>query len=210
MFWLLEALGRSGHVPEALAVIEASYGRMLERGATTWWEGWESDQHYYSSLSHGWGGSPTWFLTTYVLGARQTGASSWSVRPSFRGMTWASGTLPLVDGVLGVDWQQVENGQFALDITAPSGTTGDAIISLPGVTTIAVNDIVVWADGAALAAGVTTQADGVHVPLDGGRHALRVTAYPPTGLGTNLREGRSAVCSPFPPVVKWGSIPPCR
>lgn len=66
MFWVLEALGRTGHVDEGIALIKLYYGRLLERGATTWWERWDADQHPDQSLSHGWGSAPTWFLSTYV------------------------------------------------------------------------------------------------------------------------------------------------
>lgn len=35
MFWVLEALGRTGHVDEGIVLIKLYYGRLLERGATT-------------------------------------------------------------------------------------------------------------------------------------------------------------------------------
>ncbi len=70
MFWVLEALGRTGHVDEGIALIKLYYGHLLERGATTWWETWDADQDYSKSLSHGWGAAPTWFLSTYAAGSR--------------------------------------------------------------------------------------------------------------------------------------------
>ena len=72
MYWLLEALGQTGHVNEALDIINSYYGRLLDVGATTWWENFNANQNWAASYSHVWGGSPTWFLTTYVLGARMT------------------------------------------------------------------------------------------------------------------------------------------
>ncbi|NJN65827.1 MAG: alpha-L-rhamnosidase [Chloroflexaceae bacterium] len=72
MYWVLEALGQAQRLPDALEVIERYYGYLLDRGATTWWEGFTADRHYWAALSHGWGGAPTWFLTTWVLGARRT------------------------------------------------------------------------------------------------------------------------------------------
>lgn len=67
MFWVLEALGRTGHVDEGIALIKSYYGHLLARGATTWWETWSADQHQNQSLSHGWGSAPTWFLSTYAV-----------------------------------------------------------------------------------------------------------------------------------------------
>jgi alpha-L-rhamnosidase len=68
MFWVLEALGRTGHVDEGIALIRLYYGHLLERGATTWWETWDADADPGKSLSHGWGSAPTWFLSTYAAG----------------------------------------------------------------------------------------------------------------------------------------------
>ncbi len=68
MFWVLEALGRTGHVDEGVTLIKLYYGHLLERGATTWWERWDADEHPSQSLSHGWGSAPTWFLSTYATG----------------------------------------------------------------------------------------------------------------------------------------------
>jgi alpha-L-rhamnosidase len=66
MFWVLEALGRTGRVDAGIDLIELYYGRLLDRGATTWWETWDADRDLRKSLSHGWGSAPTWFLSTYA------------------------------------------------------------------------------------------------------------------------------------------------
>ncbi len=104
MYWVLEALGKSSKVYEGLGIIEKYYGHMLDRGATTWWERFDADQSYTASLSHVWGGSPTWFLSTYVLGAQWQGPGTWSVRPAFSGVSRAAGRIPIDDGYLQVGW----------------------------------------------------------------------------------------------------------
>ena len=73
MYWVLEALGKNDQIPEGLDIIENYYGHMLDRGATIWWERFDADQYHTASLSHVWGGSPTWFMSTYVLGAKWEG-----------------------------------------------------------------------------------------------------------------------------------------
>jgi alpha-L-rhamnosidase len=66
MHWVLKALGETGRVNEGVQLIRQYYGFMLNQGATTWWETWSSNQQYNTSLSHGWGSAPTWFLSKYV------------------------------------------------------------------------------------------------------------------------------------------------
>jgi alpha-L-rhamnosidase len=175
MFWVLEALGRSGRIDEALHLIKSHYGHMLAAGASTWWETFGSGERYRESLSHGWGGAPTWFLSTYVLGARRTGPSTWMVKPAFAGVELASGSLPLGDGMLKVDWNLNGCEETTLGIGAPAGSRGEAVIPLIGADTfIALNDVAIWRDGGALSPDVTAQADGLHVSLAGGDHRFAV------------------------------------
>ena len=81
MHWVLDALGKAGRVPEAVQIIERYYGRMLSLGAATRWGGFNGYQNYDGSLSHGWGSSPTWFLTSYLVGAQRTGKNTWQLQP---------------------------------------------------------------------------------------------------------------------------------
>ncbi len=134
-YWVLEALGQSGHSAEALELIKSYYGRMLGLGATIWWEWFTSDQNPTQALSHGWGSAPTWFLTTYVLGARQVSPEAWVVKPSFTGLDFASGTLPMPQGALQVAWHAsacLPGGIRSLDlqIEAPPGTHGQVQLPL--------------------------------------------------------------------------------
>jgi len=171
MFWVLQALGKSGHISEALEIIENYYGYMLAGGATTWWEKFNAAQMYPASLSHSWGGSPTWFLTTYVLGARQTGPQTWELRPALQGVDFASGSLPLPGGDLLASWrttcQQVE-----LQVASPAASNGQ--IFLPGVNQAAA----VYLNGEPLAGqaadAVIQQPDGLQISLQSGAHHLTI------------------------------------
>ncbi len=128
MNWVLDALGRCDRIPEALQLIKTFFGHMLDNGATTWWEGFGSNKTYTGSLSHGWSGSPTWFLTTYVLGARRTGVNTWELKPAFSGVAHAEGQLSLAQGVLSAGW---ETGPCSSHITvsAPAGSSGNILLN---------------------------------------------------------------------------------
>jgi len=181
LFWVLKALGDAGRLTEALNIIESYYGRLLDLGATTWWEGFNAHLSYTASLSHGWGGAPTWFLTTYVLGTHRLGPDAWLVKPAFSGVSYASGSLPLQDGELEVHWERQSCEDSRLELTSPVSTTGELVVPFISATTVlTLNDAVVWQNGMPLADGVTRLPDGIHIPLhEGGSYTLhaRQTCY---------------------------------
>ncbi len=149
MYWVFEALGRSGHIAEAIDIMKLYYGRMLDLGATTWWESFLANQSYTSALSHGWGGSPTWFLSTYVLGARQTGVNSWSVEPPWEGISSVEGAIPLPQGDLQVSWSMEPCVEKYLHIVAPIDTQGVVTISVNAFDDrIILNDQLIWQNDA--------------------------------------------------------------
>lgn len=174
MFWVLEALGHAGRISEALAVTDRYYGRLLDLNAATWWEVFNADSLYYESLAHGWGGAPTWFLTTYVLGARRLGAETWTVRPAFWSVSHASGALPLGNDKLQVSWQAPTCEDGILELSSPSGTKGEVVIPFTSDTTaITLNGNVIWRDGMSLVDNVEKLSDGIHIlSLEGGTHVL--------------------------------------
>jgi len=177
LFWVLEALGQNGRGEEALQLIRENYGQLLAQGATTWWETFTSNQRLDSSLSHAWGGSPTWFLTTYVLGARQTGPGTWQVAPQPSGLQRAAGVLPLPEGPLAVSWQVFTScHQMQLTIVAPPKTKGSLLLPLAFASSqVLLNGQVVWphlgnsAEGSAQLTGA-----GLTVGLGEGRATIEV------------------------------------
>jgi alpha-L-rhamnosidase len=124
--WVLKALGKQGKIDEALDLIKVFYGYMLDQGATTWWEWFEADQYYTNSLSHGWSGSPTWFLSEYVLGLQQTSPSSWVMRlPNTRNLDFVNGKLPLLEGEpVEATWERKGCGTYQVSIYSPANTQG--------------------------------------------------------------------------------------
>jgi hypothetical protein len=186
MFWVLEGLGRADRGSDAVDVIERYFGRMVQRGATTWWENFAAIDRYTSSLSHAWGGSPTWFLSRHVLGISQEGPTDWIVRPQLSGLARAAGSVPFDDGTLRVSLSAPNCSQLVMQLSAPEGTTGRVIFPPnSAITRIALNNTVIWANGTALAdALVSETASGIAVALAGGTHSfsLQRACPAPTGL----------------------------
>jgi alpha-L-rhamnosidase len=182
MFWVLESLGRTGRISEGLSLIQSFYGRLLDLGATTWWEGFNSDLSYKASLSHGWSGAPTWFLTTYLLGARQVGPFTWQVRPAFDSFDRIEGSLPLPQGDLQVGWKshQTKEGNSScqiiqMNINAPTETQGKLILPAnPPPLFATLNDTPIW-DGQGLVEGVFLQTDGLFISLGAGSSTVKMT-----------------------------------
>lgn len=174
MYWLLRALGESGHVAEGVSVIKAYYGDLIQKGATTWWEIFFADQRPTSSLSHGWGGSPTWFLSTYVLGGRQIERGQWLFQPALLPSFEVTGSLPLGDAVLHMSWRREGCQRGFSEIEAPTGHTGT--IKLPrSADEVFWNGERVWSQRTALSSSVTLDDEHLLIrPVPPGRHILEL------------------------------------
>ncbi|HEX5690673.1 MAG TPA: alpha-L-rhamnosidase, partial [Roseiflexaceae bacterium] len=169
MFWALDGLGRAGRIQDSIDLIKLYYGYMLDRGATTWWEHFSADRTYTASLSHGWGVGPTWFLVTYVLGARQTGPNAWSLQPALGSVPQASGSLPLKDGAVGVSWHSQACGSATLRVDAPSDSRGNVEFALDAdTTTVTLNGKVVWRAGRTTRLAAVDTTNMLRVPVPGG------------------------------------------
>jgi hypothetical protein len=86
----------------------------------------------FDSLAHAWGAGPTQILTESVLGATpvNAGYSTWQVKPHQGNITWAQGQVPTASGSLTVRWAQDTAGQFHLQVTSPTGTSGEVWVPL--------------------------------------------------------------------------------
>ena len=144
-YWVLKGLGLAGYIDQALAVTKSYYGRMIDRGATTWWENFLADQSYTNALSHGWGSAPTWFISTYVLGLAQTAPDEWRFQPAIGSLSSASGAIPLGQGVLQASWQTggcqagAASGMIYMQVSAPSATRGQVILPGAGIQWVNLN-----------------------------------------------------------------------
>ena len=174
MFWVLQALGQANYIPQALEIIRQYYGYLLAGGATTWWETFISDQREDNSFSHGWGGSPTWFLSTYVLGARQSG-QSWIVKPAFEGLDYASGSLPVQNGILRVRWERQADGSILLKVKTQDISGGQVILPLSKPDLVLVQDgQIIWSDGSPGRGNVELNAGEIIITLGSGEHEFQI------------------------------------
>jgi hypothetical protein len=116
MFYLLEFLAQSGRFEFLLKVIRVKWGRMLDRGATTFWETFESPR----SRCHAWSAGPTYFLSRYLLGIHplEPGFQSFLVAPQVTLLSRAEGTMPTPSGNIDVSWHR-EKSSLTLTLQIP-------------------------------------------------------------------------------------------
>ncbi|MBN1148830.1 MAG: hypothetical protein JXA78_16330 [Anaerolineales bacterium] len=173
MFWVLEALGKTGHTAQALEIIKLYYGYLLEKGATTWWENFTADQRPSDSYSHGWGGSPSWFLSTYVLGVRELEPDKWIAEPAFDSIAFASGVLPLQNGALRIQWEHQECGVVHIQIVSEDTSNGSIVLPFEDASlSITLNGEIIWQSGKPLIDAVKQELDHITIELDGGEYDL--------------------------------------
>ncbi|HNB52213.1 MAG TPA: hypothetical protein PK530_09740, partial [Anaerolineales bacterium] len=165
MNWVLEGLARHGYISETLDIMELYYGYMLNAGATTWWETFTFPERYTAAHSHGWGSSPTWILSTYLLGGRWVGPDAWLVRPALQGVTRVSGAIPIGVNSLAISWEVKSCSLAEIEIRAPSHTAGELVLPFSDIQTLTLNGTVLWQEGMPLPPELSIQADGFHIML---------------------------------------------
>ncbi|HSJ53995.1 MAG TPA: hypothetical protein VLC52_09635, partial [Anaerolineae bacterium] len=173
-----EGLAAGNATTQALALIRERYGEMLAQGATTWWELYTPRQTRSHSLSHAWGASPTWFLSSHVLGGTVLDPATWRVAPHPGGLLHARGSLPMGSEVLDVAWAVPDCGQFRLTVTSPPGTAGDVLLPLQRAEArVTVDGVIVWDGGPLGEHAVEMTGDGLLLSgLAGGGHEILVSA----------------------------------
>lgn len=135
-YYLLAALYHAGRHQQALAYIREQWGRMLDWGATTWWEIWQPG----ASFCHGWSGGPTFNLSSEVLGVKplKPGFSEVEISPQWVGLQYATGVVPTAKGEVQVAWQHDPKGRTAaVRIETPDGIPTQVL--LPGAGDVRVN-----------------------------------------------------------------------
>ncbi|WP_309714886.1 alpha-L-rhamnosidase C-terminal domain-containing protein [Armatimonas sp.] len=82
-------------------------------------------------LSHSWGGTPLYQLTTQVLGVqpKTPGFATFTVTPMPMGLSWAKGVVPTPHGDIRVEWRK-QGEKLALVLTVPKGCRAE--VTLPG------------------------------------------------------------------------------
>jgi alpha-L-rhamnosidase len=137
---LLFVLSDNGHTDVAYRLLlkqtYPSWGYMLAKGATTWWERWNSDtgDPAMNSFNHYAFGSVMAWVYRYVAGIDTDPAA-----PGFRNivirprvdplLTYGGGEYNSVYGRIVTQWSAPANGAFSLRVTIPANTT--AKVHLP-------------------------------------------------------------------------------
>ena len=174
-FWVLSALGRAGYISQAVDMIKLYYGHMLNSGATTTWEIYNANKIFTQSLSHGWGSSPTWFLTTYLLGAERTGQNTWQFTPRDDVVDHMSGSVPLKDGLLQVSWKHDGCQNILYDVMSPKLSEGEIfLLNNEGIKEIKKNGEILWTIDQNYIEGVVVESNIIRIHLSGGDHHLSV------------------------------------
>jgi hypothetical protein len=135
-YYQLAALYHAERDEQALAYIRERWGRMLDWGATTWWEMWSPG----ASFCHGWSGGPTYNLPSEVLGVKplKPGFAEVLVVPKWVGLQHASGLVPTTLGDVQVAWQRDEKSGVAV-VRVELPKTLPAEVVLPAAAEVLVN-----------------------------------------------------------------------
>lgn len=154
--FLLSALFQGNATAEAHELLRGLWEPMLADGETNVGASWEYVNSatlrpglgLFTSLSHPWGGAPTYVLTEWAAGVRPAagldgfGYKSWVVAPASGvqlGLSEASATVVTAFGDLSVEWE-VESQSISATIRAPADTSGsfvygDQVVALSGNST---------------------------------------------------------------------------
>jgi alpha-L-rhamnosidase len=112
-FYVLGAMAKGGRHDRCLEYIRTNWGKMLDWGATSWWEQWDPK----SSSCHGWSSGPTHFLPAEILGVKpfKPGWEEILIEPHPAGLAWASGKVPTPKGIVSVEWKQEDDFSILVD-----------------------------------------------------------------------------------------------
>ena len=150
-YYLLQALAVGNHFTEAMDLISAYWGRMLDLGATTFWEDFNYEDAKNAaridevvpagkfdihadggawcyvglrhSFCHGWASGPTAWLSEHVLGVQPVGEGFRQVRiqPHLGRLEWAEGTFPTPYGLIEVRHERQPDGSVKSMVKLPKG-----------------------------------------------------------------------------------------
>ena len=121
-----------------------SWGYMLSKGATTWWERWNGDtgDPAMNSYNHYAFGSVVAWIYRYVAGIDTTLSA-----PAFKKIvvhphldprvTSARGEYDSIYGKIVTDWKGTAEGPFRLNVTIPANTTADIFLPAAGGAQVA-------------------------------------------------------------------------
>jgi alpha-L-rhamnosidase len=194
----LDASLQANDTADAETLLNTVWGNMIAAGPDdtgTMWENVSGSNGgpglgTSTSLAHGWSTTPVSALSGYVLGVQPDtgGFATWTVAPHPGDLSWAEGAVPTPHGAISVDWSGgAGTGQFVMQVTAPSGTSGTIAVPVRGVTSpvVEVGGQTAWSNGAYTAvSGVSgASADANYVYLTGVQAGTYLVAVNPGNYG---------------------------
>ena len=132
-FYVLRAMAKVGKHEQCLHYTRTNWGKMLDWGATSWWEQWDPK----ASACHGWSSGPTWFLQAEILGVKpfKPGWEEILIEPHPAGLARASGKVPTPKGIVSVEWKQ--EGDFSVTVDIPVSARVIVPVSKEGQVSVA-------------------------------------------------------------------------
>ncbi len=148
-YYMLEALAKNGSYADAIDLISQYWGKMLDLGATTFWEDFNyedsknaaridefvpegkfdihADGGAYCyvglrhSFCHGWASGPTAWLSQYILGVEpaEPGFRKVRIKPHLGNLKWVEGSFPTPYGVIHVTHSRRPDGQISSKMELP-------------------------------------------------------------------------------------------
>lgn len=108
------------------SVMTNTWGQMLKKGATSFWEVSDGSWAYdgAGSLCHGWSTLPAYFFGAYGLGIRPLtpGFKTFLVDPGLQYLPGAEGIVPTPEGPICIKWRP-EGGKAIVQISHPKSLT---------------------------------------------------------------------------------------
>lgn len=152
--FLHRALRTAGRVEAIVDNIRTHWAALLDDGEATLRETWQLEP--MTSKCHAWSGTPTFDLSTEVLGVAPAapGFRRLRIAPQIAGLRWANGRYPTPLGDVQVAWTFAD-GRFELKLDMPADCEAEIVCPLAAWSTL---------DGATVG--------GASVTARGGAHAL--------------------------------------
>lgn len=112
------------------------WGNIISQGATAFWERWETSTR--SQSHHMFGTVDEWFYKSIAgISYDEVGFSSITIKPYTVGdLTWASGSVNTVKGLISSRWQIHENNVFTLQLSVPANTTATVYIPAEDISEV--------------------------------------------------------------------------
>jgi hypothetical protein len=135
--FLLSALFSAKTTAPAKYLLDNLWGAMVTNNSYNSGASWEyvgqagePGLSRYTSLSHPWGGAPTYILTHWIAGIRPVtpGYQTFIINPVIDGLglRWAKGTIQTKYGALSSSWS-ISGDDITFTVASPSGTTGSVV-----------------------------------------------------------------------------------